>query len=126
MKNELVDLKEQYSKRNVVEKITDAVYIKKPKIKLSPIDRLARFVSRKIYPKLSKKVKSIMDLGESLETLLSINENIDELMTIKAPYGENKANYEKLTNYLYRANRIHSQINKKMQRTVNFNNIALF
>ena len=115
LENELVDLKEQYSKRNVVEKITDAVYIKKPKIKLSPIDRLARFVSRKIYPKLSKKVKSIMDLGESLETLLSINENIDELMTIKAPYGENKANYEKLTNYLYRANRIHSQINKKMQ-----------
>ena len=94
LENELVDLKEQYSKRNVVEKITDAVYIKKPKIKLSPIDRLARFVSRKIYPKLSKKVKSIMDLGESLETLLSINENIDELMTIKAPYGENKANYE--------------------------------
>ncbi len=116
LENELVDLKEQYSKRNVVEKITDAVYIKKPKIKLSPIDRLARFVSRKIYPKLSKKVKSIMDLGESLETLLSINENIDELMTIKAPYGENKANYEKLTNYLYRANRIHSQINKKMQK----------
>ncbi len=116
LENELVDLKEQYSKRNVVEKITDAVYIKKPKIKLSPIDRLARFVSRKIYPKLSKKVKSIIDLGESLETLLSINENIDELMTIKAPYGENKANYEKLTNYLYRANRIHSQINKKMQK----------
>ena len=36
-------------------------------------------------------------------------------IAMKVPYGETKANYEKLTNYLYRANRIHSQINKKMQ-----------
>ena len=57
-----------------------------------------------------------MDLGDSLDTLTSINENVDELIAMKVPYGETKANYEKLTNYLYRANRIHSQINKKMQR----------
>ena len=42
-------------------------------------------------------------------------ENVDELIAMKVPYGETKANYEKLTNYLYRANRIHAQINKKMQ-----------
>ena len=42
--------------------------------------------------------------------------NVDELISMKVPYGETKANYEKLTNYLYRANRIRSQINKRMQK----------
>ena len=52
----------------------------------------------------------------TLDTLVSINDNVDELITMKVPYGETKANYEKLTNYLYRANKIHSQISKKMQK----------
>uniref|UniRef100_UPI004026AF4F hypothetical protein n=1 Tax=Candidatus Stercorousia sp. TaxID=3048886 RepID=UPI004026AF4F len=116
IENELADLKEQYSKRNVAEKITDVITSsKKNKQKLSPIHRLARFVSRKIIARMSKKVKSILDLSDSLDTLTSINENVDELIAMKVPYGETKANYEKLTNYLYRANRIHAQINKKMQ-----------
>ena len=116
IENELADLKEQYSKRNVAEKITDVITSsKKSKQKLSPIHRLARFVSRNIIARMSKKVQSILDLSDSLDTLTSINENVDELIAMKVPYGETKANYEKLTNYLYRANRIHSQINKKMQ-----------
>ena len=60
--------------------------------------------------------KSIADLGDTLDALTSINDNVDELIAMKVPYGETKANYEKLTNYLYRANRIHSQISKKMQK----------
>lgn len=47
IENELSDLKEQYSKRNITEKLADAVTPKKSKPKLSPIRRLARFVSRK-------------------------------------------------------------------------------
>lgn len=116
LENEIADLKCEYSKRNLTERLTDTITSKRPKAKLSPIRRLARFVSRKIIARMSKKVKSIMDLGDSLDTLTSINENVDELIAMKVPYGETKANYEKLTNYLYRANRIHSQINKKMQR----------
>ena len=116
IENELKDLKDQYSKRNMAEKITDAVIAKKTKLKLSPIRCLARFVSRNIIARMSKKVKSILDLSDSLDTLESINENVDELIAMKVPYGETKANYEKLTNYLYRANRIHSEINKKMQK----------
>ncbi|CDE88836.1 TPA: hypothetical protein CPT81_03035 [Candidatus Gastranaerophilales bacterium HUM_20] len=116
LENEIAELKSEYSKRNITEKLTGTIISKRPKPKLSPIRRLARFVSRKIIARMSKKVKSIMDLGDSLDTLTSINENVDELIAMKVPYGETKANYEKLTNYLYRANRIHSQINKKMQR----------
>ena len=86
LENEIADLKEQYSKRGLAEKLTDVVsHNKKPKVRLSPIKRLARFVSRR-------------------------------LIAMKVPYGETKANYEKLTTYLYRANKIHSQINKRLQK----------
>lgn len=116
LENEITELKEQYSKRGLTEKLTTVITPKKNKPKLSPIARLARFVSRKIIAKMSKKVQSIFDMSDSLETLTSINENVDELIAMKVPYGETKANYEKLTNYLYRANKIRSQINKKMQK----------
>mgnify|MGYP007004244695 FL=1 len=116
IENEIADLREQYSKRGLAEKLTTVITPKKPKAKLSPIARLARFVSRKVIAKMSKKVQSIFDMSDSLETLTSINENVDELIAMKVPYGETKANYEKLTNYLYRANKIRSQINKRMQK----------
>lgn len=116
LENEITELKEQYSKRGLTEKLTTVITPKKNKPKLSPIARLARFASRKIIAKMSKKVQSIFDMSDSLETLTSINENVDELIAMKVPYGETKANYEKLTNYLYRANKIRSQINKKMQK----------
>ena len=116
IENEINDLKEQLSKRNLAEKLTDVITPKKTKSKLSLIHRLARFVSRKILAKMSKKIQSIFDMSDSLETLTSINANVDELISMKVPYGETKANYEKLTNYLYRANRIRAQINKRMQK----------
>lgn len=114
IENELNKLKSEYAKRNITERLTPKIH--KTKKKLSPLKYFARFVTRKIFAKISKKFKSIADLGDSLDTLTSINDNVDELIAMKVPYGETKANYEKLTNYLYRANRIHSDISKKMQR----------
>ena len=60
-------------------------------------------------------MKLIVDNQKEIK-IGSFNENVDELIAMKVPYGETKANYEKLTNYLYRANRIHSDISKKMQK----------
>ena len=117
LENEIADLKEQYSKRGLAEKLTDVVsHNKQPKVRLSSIKTLARFVSRRIIAKMSKRLQSIFDMSDSLETLTSINANVDELIAMKVPYGETKANYEKLTTYLYRANKIHSQINKRLQK----------
>lgn len=114
LENELVELKNEYAKRNIKERLTPK--FSRPKKNLSPLKLFARFVTRKIFAKVSKKFKSIADLGDTLDALTSINDNVDELIAMKVPYGETKANYEKLTNYLYRANRIHSQISKKMQK----------
>ena len=114
LENELTELRNEYAKRNITERL--GVGIKKTKKRLPPLKLFARFVTRKIFARISKKFRSIADLGDSLDTLASINDNVDELIAMKVPYGETKANYEKLTNYLYRANRIHSQISKKMQK----------
>ena len=114
LEKELAELKEEFAKNNFKMRLkTDK---KKAKRKLPILIRIQRFISRKVFAKISKKFKSIADLGDSLDTLASINENVDELIAMKVPYGERNANYEKLTAYLYRANRIHSQIARKMQK----------
>ncbi len=114
LEKELSELKEEFVRNNF--KIRLKTQKKKEKRKLPVLIRIQRFLSRKLFPKISKKFKSIADLGDSLDTLASINENVDELIAMKVPYGETKANYERLTNYLYRANRIHAEIAKKMQK----------
>lgn len=114
LENEITELKSEYAKHNIKERLTAKAV--KPKTKIAPLKVIARFLTRKIFSKVSKKFKSIADLGDSLDVLTSINTNVDELIAMKVPYGETKANYEKLTNYLYRANKIHSQINRKMQK----------
>lgn len=114
LENELIELKNEYAKQSISQRLTPK--IKKAKKRIPPLKLFARFVTRHIFAKISKKFKSIADLSDSLDTLVSINDNVDELITMKVPYGETKANYEKLTNYLYRANKIHSQISKKMQK----------
>ncbi len=114
IENELNELKEEFAKNNFKMRLKT----QKPKSKkrLPMIKRFQRFITRKIFPIISRKFRSIADIGESLDTLESINENVDELIAMKVPYGETKANYEKLTAYLYRANRIHSEIAKKMNK----------
>ena len=114
LENDLLELKNEFAKQNIAQRFNSKV--SRSKRKLSPLKLFARFVTRHIFARVSKKFKSIADLGDSLDTLTSINDNVDELIAMKVPYGETKANYEKLTNYLYRANRIHSEISKKMQK----------
>ena len=114
IENELNELKEEFAKNNF--KMRLKTQRPKSKKRLPMIKRFQRFITRKIFPIISRKFRSIADIGESLDTLESINENVDELIAMKVPYGETKANYEKLTAYLYRANRIHSEIAKKMNK----------
>lgn len=84
--------------------------------KSSPLQVFKRFVRRNILAKVSKKFNSLVTVSDSLETLKSINQNVDELMRLKSPYGETAQNYQKLTEYLYRANKIHSQISKSIKK----------
>ena len=91
--------------------------IKTPKgevIELPWIKKAQTFFSRKVLAKVSKKFNSIVFLGDSLEKLSAINKSVDALIEMKVPYGEKNDNYEKLTEYLYQANQLHSQISRTL------------
>lgn len=96
-------------------KASNAVHLNSSK-KSSPLQTFKRFVRRNILAKVSKKFNSLVTVSDSLETLKNINQNVDELMRLKSPYGETAQNYQKLTEYLYRANKIHSQISKSIKK----------
>lgn len=117
MEKELVELRKEYSKRSVTSKVKGAVINNVEKEKnFVIVDKIGKFISRKVLPKVSKKFEDITKLSSSLDTLQSINKNIDELIDMKVPFGEQTQNYEKLTAYLNRANKIHSQISKSMKK----------
>lgn len=85
------------------------------KEKMPFIYKFQTFVSRKILAKISKKVNSVVTLSDSLEQLAQISKSVDELMDMNIPYGEKSKNYDKLTQYLSKANVIHSKISKSLR-----------
>ena len=78
------------------------------------IYKIQHFISRQILARLSKKVKSVVTLTDSLEQLSQISKSVDELIDMNVPYGEKIQNYEKLTGYLNQANKIHTRISKSL------------
>jgi hypothetical protein len=84
--------------------------------KMPIINAIKRFIKRYILAKVSKRFKTLVSLSDSLEKLESINKNVDELLKIKTPYGETAQNYQKLTDYLYKAHKLRSQIKKSIKK----------
>ncbi len=84
------------------------------KEKMPVIYKIQEFISRQILSRVSKKVKSVVTLSDSLEQLSEISKSVDELIDMNVPYGEKVQNYEKLTEYLSQANMIHSKISKSL------------
>ena len=107
LEQELFELNREYANKK----------IKTPKgevIELPWIKKAQTFFSRKVLAKVSKKFNSIVFLGDSLEKLSAINKSVDALIEMKVPYGEKNDNYEKLTEYLYQANQLHTQISRTL------------
>ena len=106
------------------EQVYGSVYINKKekfhhsvfKRKMPVLYKIQEFISRYILAKVSKKINSIVTLNDSLEQLSDISKSVDELIDLNVPYGEKIQNYEKLTEYLSRANTIHSKISKSLRK----------
>jgi len=116
---ELRELYKEYSSQNISSKISGSINNAVNGVKqreMPVINGVKRFIKRHILARISKKFKSIVAIGDSLETLDTINRNVDELLKMKTPYGETAQNYQKLTEYLYRAHKIRSQINKSIKK----------
>ena len=86
------------------------------KRKMPVLYKIQEFISRYILAKISKKINSIVTLNDSLEQLSDISRSVDELIDLNVPYGEKVQNYEKLTEYLNRANSIHAKISKTLRK----------
>ena len=85
------------------------------KQKMPVLHKVQNFISRNILAKISKKVNSVVSLSDSLEQLADISKSVDELVDMNIPYGEKVQSYEKLTQYLSKANAIHSKIAKSLR-----------
>lgn len=113
LETELRDLRRKYATRDLNSKYPPKNSSAQT---LKFFGKLKRFVQRYVLAKISKKINSLVQLSDSLEALQDINSNVDDLIKIKTPYGESVKNYEQLTEYLSKANKIHSQISKTMKR----------
>lgn len=115
LQTKLNRLKAEYSEHKSLIKPVLRQKLKK-RSKISALKIIQKWILRKILAKLSKKLKVAAQISDSLDILHGINKSVDELIEMKVPYGENAENYRKLTSYLYRANKIHAQILRAMNR----------
>lgn len=117
IEGELRDLYKEYAAKDLSSKLSDGINniaASANKRKMPVINAIKKFIKRQVLARVSKRFKSLVALGDSLDTLATINKNVDELIKMKTPYGETSQNYERLTEYLYKANKIRSQISKSM------------
>lgn len=115
---ELAELNKKYCELGLSARISgqiaSAVNFSKKKIGI--FSRIKRFFSKKVLAKLSRKFDYNQTISEALDNLFNINLSVDELINMRAPYGESISRYEKLTAYLNKANILHSQINKNINK----------
>lgn len=93
-----------------------------PKRKAGFFDKLYEkfedFVDKKsLKSNFAKRVKVVLKffkIRDTLGRLNKINESVDELVSLKVPFGEQNKRYEVLANRLIKANHLHTQIQKEL------------
>ena len=121
IEDELAELNKEYAQMGLSTKISGQIASAigfKSKGGNTRFFRVKEFISKKILAKMSKKIGHSQVMKEALGKLSSINSNVDELIHLQVPYGETITRYEKLTAYLNRANVIHSQISRSMNKDI--------
>ncbi|MCD8377266.1 MAG: hypothetical protein LUB59_00595 [Candidatus Gastranaerophilales bacterium] len=127
LQNELKSLYESYGHSDVATKLSGeltSILKSKPTVISGIIDSFMEFISEKFLPKVSKNFNSGKNIKDALTKLETLNKNVDELVTMQTPYGEADERYDRLTNYLNRANVIHFQISKTIGSPTFFDTIS--
>ena len=78
--------------------------------------RIARFFKNKVVSKILKPFSKSEKLKEMLSTLNTLNTNVNQLCTLRIPYGEQEMKYEELAKYISQAASIQSLIKKERLR----------
>ena len=116
---QLNDLYKIYQGADITRKLTgNLTSLMKPKKNVFSEfkQNVSDFINNKILAKISKRFNSGRDLKTALNKLQNINQNVDELVSLQAPYGEKEEKYDRLTRYLTKANTIQYQISKELSK----------
>jgi len=120
-------LHDNYKDSDISTQLSDnisALFAYKPKGIGKFFSTVGRFVEHNILGKVFDNVGSAEDIRMALSKLETLNKNVDELVTMQAPYGEADERYEMLTEYLNRANVIHYNISKTIGTPTFFDTIS--
>lgn len=119
IENELNHLHITYTGGDVSRKLSNGITaIMSPKKNFTEniIDKTTKFISEKFLSKISKRFNSGQDLKLAVNKLETINKNVNELVSLQAPYGEAEEKYDQLTKYLTKANTIQYQVSRELSK----------
>lgn len=127
IEEELKDLNSRYFNIGAMSKFTtvmNAIFRRKAKRGKSFKEQIKYFISKYLLSTFSKRLSFTFNLRESMSKLSDINRSVDELISLRIPFGGITGRYEKLTNYINKANDIHAKISKNVnefeENTSNF------
>ena len=122
IKKELERLNNKYFDIGAMSKFTTIMsylFRKRSSKEKTLMQKIKYFISKYVFATISKRLNFTFNLKESLSKLADINRSVDELISLRIPFGGLTGRYEKLTNYINKANDIHAQI---AQNVNNFEN----
>ena len=117
IKKELERLNNKYFDLGAMSKFTTImsyIFRKKSSKERTLFQKIKYLMSKYIFSAISKRLHFTFNLKESLSKLADINRSVDELISLRIPFGGLTGRYEKLTNYINKANDIHAQIAKNV------------
>ena len=114
---ELKELNSNYFNIGPMSKFTtilSKIFKRKPKNGKTLREKFSHFISKYILSAISKRLSFTFGLRDSMSKLSDINRSVDELISLRIPFGGITGRYEKLTNYINKANDIHARISKNV------------
>ncbi len=114
LQNDLDGLVEIYNDKSLSAKISGGIF-NTFKSKFNKLNKAFNSFKDTIISNLPGKFSTVVELRQSLNKLESINKNVDELMTMRTPYGEAGDKYEQLSKYIALANMIQAQISRSLK-----------
>ena len=113
LKEDFEVLLAMYNDKSLSAKITDKVFNffgNKTNNSIKEFKSKINLFSESFLQKLPKPIASVIELKKSLAKLENINKSVDELMSLKIPYGENIDKYSQLSQFIIKANSIQAEI----------------
>lgn len=117
IEKEIETLNDKYYDIGAMSKFTtivSAMFRRRFKKERNLFKKINYFFSKYVLSVFSKRLNFTFNLRESLSKLADINRSVDELISLRIPFGGLTGRYEKLTNYIIKANDIHAKISKNV------------